>query len=576
MDAYQLKIVLHGSKPLIWRRVLVPDCLNFAQLAMIINESMGWIGKHLCDFEFDELDFRIEDPPEEDESEYEEAVLRAKDTYLRQVFAETTKFVYTYDYGDNWLHDVTVEKVVPYYPYKYPQVVKYQGDCPPEDCGGLIGYYQALSEVNEEYNIRDDIIPYDMEEINNFFQQNLHLNMARIDRRNVYELYEEIYGEEKPGLYGKVPVAAKKTVTEVLDEMDGFFLPVFDVENKKADTWPYWSIRDILKDWDEDTLQHIARQKQIEAAEDTSYEELPDKITDYMADEQRIESYFYVLSDEEDEALRQFINSEGKKVPVDLDLLAVMFQSDYMTVTDEDELMIPREVVRAYQKASAREDYHDIRHKRHWLACCVKMANKLYGVTPGDILQELTEKDPDYAVSRENLWAEVAKLPFDVYRYEIKDDTLLTKYIGDESREQIFAMQGDIPFYKPTWEEIIAGPMAGYDRRLVQKLTKFLQRETYIESTFAIKRLQESLLDLVIGGMRGSDATEILLEHADIKLSRTKREKLNNLLLEISYHVPTIVLRGFKPSSMSTARLMSLQNKALQIFKDDMKKQKEK
>ena len=47
MKAYQIKISLKGSKPLIWRRVLVPELITFKRLHETIQHSMGWLNYHL-------------------------------------------------------------------------------------------------------------------------------------------------------------------------------------------------------------------------------------------------------------------------------------------------------------------------------------------------------------------------------------------------------------------------------------------------------------------------------------------------------------------------------------------------
>ncbi|MDO4677688.1 MAG: plasmid pRiA4b ORF-3 family protein, partial [Eubacteriales bacterium] len=51
MKAYQLKIQIKNSHPPIWRRLIVPAGLSFSQLAVILNEAMGWCGYHLFCFE---------------------------------------------------------------------------------------------------------------------------------------------------------------------------------------------------------------------------------------------------------------------------------------------------------------------------------------------------------------------------------------------------------------------------------------------------------------------------------------------------------------------------------------------
>ena len=49
--AYQLKIALRGSKPPIWRRILVPGDITLDVLHNVIQIAMGWTNSHLHSFE---------------------------------------------------------------------------------------------------------------------------------------------------------------------------------------------------------------------------------------------------------------------------------------------------------------------------------------------------------------------------------------------------------------------------------------------------------------------------------------------------------------------------------------------
>ena len=142
MLAFQLKIMIKNSKPPIWRRVIVPAGITFSQLSIILNKVMGWCGYHMFEFEFYHRELILM----EDADEYAVGFgphdyMEASTTYIREFLEEEGWFTYTYDLGDNWEHRVTVEKVMDDYAFDYPVVVKYKGDCPPEDCGGIWGYY---------------------------------------------------------------------------------------------------------------------------------------------------------------------------------------------------------------------------------------------------------------------------------------------------------------------------------------------------------------------------------------------------------------------------------------------------
>jgi hypothetical protein len=65
-----------------------------------------------------------------------------------------SKAIYTYDFGDSWEHSIVLEKRLPDDPNQtYPVCTDGQLACPPEDCGGIPGFYdlvEALSDPNHE------------------------------------------------------------------------------------------------------------------------------------------------------------------------------------------------------------------------------------------------------------------------------------------------------------------------------------------------------------------------------------------------------------------------------------------
>ena len=152
MKAYQLKITIKNSKPPIWRRCIVPAGLSFSQLTHVIREVMGWTGYHLSEYSFNNLKINLVENPEYDRFMWGYVDLDASE-YIIDDFLETVKtFTYTYDFGDDWTHEVRIEAVLEDYDKDCPCVVKFKGDTPPEDCGGICGYYELMEALNDPKN----------------------------------------------------------------------------------------------------------------------------------------------------------------------------------------------------------------------------------------------------------------------------------------------------------------------------------------------------------------------------------------------------------------------------------------
>jgi len=150
MDAgYQLKITLQGSKPPIWRRVVVMPTLTFASLHQVIQLAMGWDDCHL--HEFNVNGERIGRPPAADDlmgMEADDDLRDERKVRLSQFLLQPKqKFSYTYDFGDSWEHLLVLEKILPGAVAK-PICLAGKMACPPEDCGGLYGYMRLLDVLS--------------------------------------------------------------------------------------------------------------------------------------------------------------------------------------------------------------------------------------------------------------------------------------------------------------------------------------------------------------------------------------------------------------------------------------------
>ena len=170
---YQVKITLQGSKPPIWRRVLLSEKTTLALLHDIIQHVMGWWDSHLHHFNVGGVYYGIPDYDDYYEGRDERQVT------LGDVAREVkNSFVYEYDFGDSWEHLVEVEKILPDDPaQQLPFCLTGKRACPPEDVGGIWGYYMMLEALEDadhpDYEmylewIDDDFDPdeFDLESIN--------------------------------------------------------------------------------------------------------------------------------------------------------------------------------------------------------------------------------------------------------------------------------------------------------------------------------------------------------------------------------------------------------------------------
>jgi Plasmid pRiA4b ORF-3-like protein len=143
---YQLKVVLLGSKPPVWRRLQVPGDARLDWLHAVLQVAIGWTNSHLHQFKVG-ADCYSDTRHHFAEYEGDPEILEERKFTLRQIAPrEQDAFRYEYDFGDSWEHEITVEKILPADAAAAKTALCLDGAraCPPEDCGGLGGYDNLL------------------------------------------------------------------------------------------------------------------------------------------------------------------------------------------------------------------------------------------------------------------------------------------------------------------------------------------------------------------------------------------------------------------------------------------------
>ena len=128
---------------MIWRRLLVRSDSTMTDLHYTIQIAIGWSDTHLNRFHIHGKDFGV----------YHSGGMSFTDN-PEQVplstfgFRARERFLYEYDFGDTWLHEVRIEKRLPIDPKRtYPICIDGKHAAPPEDCGGALAYMQMRQEL---------------------------------------------------------------------------------------------------------------------------------------------------------------------------------------------------------------------------------------------------------------------------------------------------------------------------------------------------------------------------------------------------------------------------------------------
>lgn len=208
MKGFQIKITIKGSKPPVWRRIVVPVDFTFYQLHRAIQIAFGWQDYHLYDFTIPMLDITIENPEDEwddYEDDYEDDLEGnfTMENLLFHILGPKLKMIYTYDYGDDWEHIILVESMIDIDERK-AYLVKWKGDNFAEDAGNVWGYQEIYAIANdpnhpEQKDMQDWLdmqhIPFDPNSVNEQLGKIDGMDHHKDDYPISSEVYEELSDE---------------------------------------------------------------------------------------------------------------------------------------------------------------------------------------------------------------------------------------------------------------------------------------------------------------------------------------------------------------------------------------------
>lgn len=142
-QVYQLRVVLAGISPLIWRRLLVAGTTTLAGLHTALQTSFGWSDEHLHRFIVHGAEYAL---PRDGAGWHRDA---RTVPLTRFGLRHGERFVYEYDFYDAWRHDIRVEQITAAVPgQRYPLCSGGARTAPPEGCGGAWAFLALRLQHN--------------------------------------------------------------------------------------------------------------------------------------------------------------------------------------------------------------------------------------------------------------------------------------------------------------------------------------------------------------------------------------------------------------------------------------------
>jgi hypothetical protein len=153
LPVYRLRVTLAGTEPAVWRSVLVSGNQSLRKLHDVIQAAMGWTNSHLHLYASADRKDIVSDPRFELDGARDEGRVKVR-SFAPEV---GHRFLYEYDLGDSWTHDVLVEEILlPEKAGRLPRCIGGERACPPEDCGGVSGFLDLIEAMRDPSHPRRD------------------------------------------------------------------------------------------------------------------------------------------------------------------------------------------------------------------------------------------------------------------------------------------------------------------------------------------------------------------------------------------------------------------------------------
>ena len=576
MKAFQLKIVINNSKPPIWRRLIVPAGITFSQFSMILNTAMGWYSEHLFDFKFENQYVRITEEVDEMGIMFGRFdCFEANKTFIREYLEENKNFIYTYDFGDNWKHKVTVEKIIEDYEHNYPQVLKYKGNCPPEDCGGIYGYYMLEDKLNNlknqqtledeyedwleeiDYLVEDE---YDINKVNEVLKERFFYQWGKAEQRSQYKIYKD----HERGRFGlkatKKDENLEKEMTNFQKQkMENFALAMErmlkeDIFNKELDN--VWQekihldcLKDMLSDFTKEELLETAKEKGMKGISKSNKKALVEKIAQFMLQPEIMESYFSYLLDREVEDFEKLIKELDNQEALELKYLSKLYDSSYIGMLEDGIYGVSKDVIERYQTINTKEFEKKRKRKSYFLAC-LRAASILYGIVPVKIVLEMIKTNPKIKMTEQEIYEEFEQLPFEYNEYVLAGDKIYFEPLYPDDKGLLTVQEGK-EYYIPTVQEIIDLGALGClpNQKEFKKLVYFMKNQLGLleeEAGWIVTIVQAK----IFGSCDINEIFEYLEEEQLYIENQWQMEKLAELVIDLWNHTRMVTNRGFTPDEL--------------------------
>lgn len=529
MKAYQLKITARYMNSPVWRRIVVPADLSFAQLSVVLNEAMGWSGEHMYSFEFPDLQLRLEELNENYDYFFEDMDVDDPSEIMLEAYLDLeNRFTYVFDFGNDWRHTVMVEKILTDYDRRYPVILKFRGDTPCQDSNPETFDLKKVNEKLKKMCLTGiNCKPMTQEEIYDSLERGRGFFNIQGNFQGIYDWDEEDDAE------------ILRSNPDLQDELENIWMriqdPGQDINSLRADV----RLQDIYMDYNKENLLEIARLHHLKGYSRLNKEELIKFLASRLLGRDTMRTYFTYLTDEEISIIDSFSKPVSGKETEEEEISRgiALVSGGYAGASCLGYIVIPEEVRQAYYKNCKDKKWNEERQKKQELAIYLNGAAELYGICPVEKALEIYTKYTGKSANAEEIQEFCKVIPENKKDYIYDNSRLIHKsFAREEDRKELERSQKGKHYYMPSRQEIETLGREGYlpfdsSMRAVKSfLTDFLRGDggyaedlcRYMQRVIREGGTVQEIIDFLSG-------IDVLDEFCDRKTIEKVRQLLHNV-----------------------------------------------
>lgn len=527
MKIYQMKVVQKNTKPIAWKRCLVPAGITFSQLALILEEitEAALSGDYEYEFYHAKKQIREWKKEEHPAPSYRYTYLCASDTFIDGLLDKEDWFTFRLPQGESY----RVEK---------------------EQCLSEGAAFPSVIKQKGQFHTG---APVSQDTLNAILERRYFVTYGRPDYRSFATLWAE-QEEGQEGLRGTLrPKDREKRIELSVEIMTQKIADILRKRHEKPWAVSGLSVMLLLMHDTKDALLALADELDLLHYKTLNKENLAEKIRDEILKPEVMEKAMALLSDEEMQAFETAVDKENGFYPEQetLEKLYTAQELYYLAIYSDDYVQVPYEVISVYHSINTPE-FQEKRRKTYWLYHCLLWVDMLYGSAPVKILCRLMEKCAKRKIGRkeiEALWSNIFEKQNPCV---LRGEKVISKEaLRDNLYLKIEETQAEKDFYLPDPQELIEYTEHGYpvSDPYYNRLKLCLTEVKGVDAESIEETMRELFMHISVGAMP-SDIIDILEEKNVVFPSDEALQELVFLLMTVHNNTRMLSNRGWKPNEL--------------------------